>query len=343
MNNNDAQRFQILSLSGGGYRGLYTAKVIDMLEQRSGKPLAASFDLIAGTSIGGILGLALASGVTGEQLVKLLEKNGSKIFPSFSFKPFQFMEKLVWKCSGHKFSYSHGLMGAKYQSEPLKETIFEVVGDKTINDLSTRVLITSANWTKGLGQFFKTQHNPEYDQDGLRKLVDVAMATSAAPVYFPNYEFNNQIYVDGGLVGNAPGLYACHEAEINIPSAIEKEIHLLSIGTLSSISRADQSLTPNKGLWQWGPKLIDLMMACQEGITNNMLQQKLGNDRYIHIDEEITVDQSRNIDLDKVTEASTKTLLGMASISGQKHLANHKLREMLDHCAAAPEFFNQKC
>ncbi|WP_457833194.1 patatin-like phospholipase family protein, partial [Staphylococcus aureus] len=74
------KRFQILALSGGGYRGLFTAKVLADLEQEIGGPIAAKFDLIAGTSIGGILALAVAMEVPAEQMVSLFEKHGEKIF-----------------------------------------------------------------------------------------------------------------------------------------------------------------------------------------------------------------------------------------------------------------------
>src|SRR5258707_15736584 len=73
--------FQILCISGGGYRGLYTAALLEELEKRAGKPLAQVFDLIAGTSIGGVLGIGLAAQIPAATFRKTFEENGATNFP----------------------------------------------------------------------------------------------------------------------------------------------------------------------------------------------------------------------------------------------------------------------
>jgi len=79
--NDDTKSFQILSLSGGGFLGLYTIKIIEKIEEDLGKPISHCFDLIAGTSIGGIVALALAAEIPAKDIRKAFEDNGEKIFP----------------------------------------------------------------------------------------------------------------------------------------------------------------------------------------------------------------------------------------------------------------------
>ena len=103
MTDTENPRFQVLSLSGGGYRGLYTAKILADLEQEIGGPIAQRFDLIAGTSIGGILALAVAMEIPAEQMVKLFEQHGQEIFKR---------RLSLW-----------GIVRAPYSPEPLKRLL----------------------------------------------------------------------------------------------------------------------------------------------------------------------------------------------------------------------------
>ncbi|UEL21515.1 patatin-like phospholipase family protein [Pseudomonas fluorescens] len=95
------------------------------------------------------------------------------------------------------------------------------------------MLIPAINYSSGQPQVFKTSHHPSFKRDHKFRLVDIALATSAAPAYFPRHTFNNNQYVDGGLYANAPGLLADHEAQTFFRQPSET-VHLLSIGTMSS-------------------------------------------------------------------------------------------------------------
>lgn len=329
--------FHILALSGGGYKGLFTAQIIAQIEERTGKPFGSHFDLICGTSIGGIIALALATReISAQEVVASLTEVGPKIFTPITIPSFELgwpktmgksiADKKIFEQSG--FSFNRGIEAAKHDNKNLKDILQKLFENRKIEDLKTRVLIPTANWTKGAPQFFKTPHNPKFTVDKKYSLVDIAMATSAAPIYLPNYQFENQVYVDGGIVGNAPGIFGVHEAENFIYEANDKEHYLLSIGALSSKITANQSETLDKGLIQWNSQLFDFMMACQEQTADFMLKQKLG-ERYHMVDETTSAEQDKVVALDKANKASTDTLVGLAKIIFQKEISKQELNNYI--------------
>jgi predicted patatin/cPLA2 family phospholipase len=106
-------------------------------------------------------------------------------------------------------------------------------GEKTLGACKHPVIVPAINYSAGQPQLFKTPHHASFKRDHQFRLVDVALATSAAPAYFPRHTFNNNQYVDGGLYANAPGLLALHEAQTFLGQQPEA-MHLMSIGTMSS-------------------------------------------------------------------------------------------------------------
>lgn len=337
MTNEAADRFQILALSGGGYKGLYTATVIADFEEHTDRRFASHFDLLSGTSIGGILALALASEIPASQITELLKSHGESIFTPLPKQPFYHpIRKKLRAWTG--FDTNRGLKKAKHSNIALKTLLCELFEDRTIGDLKHRVLIPAVNWTKGGPQFFKTPHHPRFTRDQTLSLVDVAMATSAAPIFLPNYVIKGQVYVDGGLVGNAPGLFALHEAETNLPAAQDKAKFLLSIGALSAKVTANQEQSVDRGLLDWGDNLFSLMMASQEGVTDFMLKQKLGDRHYFKIDEFLSPEQSKSINLDITTSGATEALEGLGNASAQTAAGNDFISNILNYQAPTPIF-----
>lgn len=209
--------YQILCLSGGGYRGLYTAALLEKLEARAGKPLSQVFDLIAGTSIGGIMALGLGAGIPSTNLLAAFEKNANKIFPKHHTL---FGRKVLPR-------FPLGLFNARYPQTGLKHTIEEILGDKvqaTLKDLSTDILVLGVELTSGTARLFRS-----IDDGCTTPLIDIGLATSAAPTYFPEHLIDNAILVDGGLVANAPDMLAILQALRQ--SEPLSELRLLSIGT----------------------------------------------------------------------------------------------------------------
>jgi len=324
---NENPRFQVLSLSGGGYRGLYTAKILADLEQEIGGHIARRFDLVAGTSIGGILALAIAMEIPAEQMVKLFERHGQEIFKRrFS----------LW-----------GIVRAPYSQEPLKRLLNapELFGEQTLGACKHPVIVPAINYSTGQPQLFKTPHHETFRRDHQFRLVDVALATSAAPAYFPRHTFNNNQYVDGGLYANAPGLLALHEAQTFFGQAPEA-VHMISIGTMSSRFTADPRRNRSGGTYDWGgfhpanmPKrLFGLSISVQESLSDFMLKHRLGA-RYVSLDDLLTDERARAVALDKTNAPAREVLIGAASEKSKVCLGREDCQEFLQHHCAPPKFY----
>ena len=219
--------FQILALSGGGYRGLFTSSILAKLEEQAKRPIGDCFDLITGTSIGGVVALGLGLGKSAESIRKMFLDHGEEIFTRGEPPRLRLAR---WKARWSQWRRP------KYDGFVLREKIEEVVGKSTrLGDARTRLLIPSVNMTKGSVQMFKTAHHPNFMNDCKLSAVDVAMATAAAPLYFPMAKIENSNFIDGGVVANAPDMCAVHEAVNFLDQKIE-DIKVLSIGTTTSNS-----------------------------------------------------------------------------------------------------------
>lgn len=324
-----SSRFQILALSGGGFRGLFTAKILADVEQHTGAPAARSFDLLAGTSIGGILALALACEIPAQKMVKLFEDHGCEIF-----------SKQWWSCLG--------IRRATYTADKLNALLSgpELFGERPLSAAKHRVIVPSINYSTGKPVVFKTAHHPNFIRDHQFRLVDIALATSAAPMYFPRHVFNNSQYVDGGLFANAPGLLALHEAE-KFLGQDAGNVWAVSVGTMSSKFTVNPARNRKGGTLDWGglnpaetPKrLFGLAISVQESITQFMLGHRLEG-RNIYVDETLTDEKARVVALDKTNAAAREALLGVASEVSKDFLGKPQARTLLQHRPAAPQFFH---
>lgn len=334
MNVEPQHRFQILALSGGGFRGLYTAKVLADFEEETKTPIARHFDLIAGTSVGGILALAIALEIPAKDIVNLFVEHGEQIFK-------------------RRFSL-RGILRAPLSLEPLQQLLLseKLFGNRELGHCKHPVIIPSINYSSGQPVLFKTPHHPDFKRDHLHQIIDVALATSAAPAYFPRHSFNSNQYVDGGLFANAPGLLAVHEAQTFFQEN-QKQIHLLSIGTMSSKFTVDPRKNREGGTLDWGginpanmPKrLFGLSISVQESLTNNMLVHQL-QDRYLHVDDDLTDQSARAVALDKADRAAREVLLGSASERSKRSISNAQCQSFLRHTPRSPIFYygvNKNC
>lgn len=319
--------FQILSLSGGGYRGLFTAEILARLEEKAGKPLGQCFDLIAGTSIGGIIALGLALGKTAHEIRDIFEKEGDAVFPPrpLPVKVIQFLK---------------GLVAPKYSPAPLLRTISQIVDPTaTILDCKTRLLIPTVNVTAGRLQMFKTPHHSSLTEDGVRKAVDVALATSAAPLYFPLAQIGNNFYADGGLAANSPDICAVHEAVHFCGQRLE-DVSVLSVGTIVTGFGVGSSKGANWGLWQWAirrPRLVDVTFGVQQQMVDFMMGHDLRN-RYVRIDQTPSAEHLPDIGLDVAEKRRRATLLSLAEAAVRREYANPLVAGMLQHTPFPPLF-----
>lgn len=280
--------YHILSLDGGGLRGVLTAKILERLE-RTMPGFLERVDMLAGTSTGGILALGLAAGLSPTQIGQLYKDQAARIFADSVWDDLRDLVKLT---------------GADYSNQELKQAILERIGPISLDDLSKRVLISSfdldclprepGHLRTWKAKFFHNFPGPESDGD--QKVVDVALRTSAAPSYFPIY----QGYVDGGVVVNNPSMCALAQA-INPATGGQKleDVTLLSIGTgINAKYLSEQDA--DWGLAQWAPHLIHIMLEGGIGVADYQCRQML-SECYMRLDPVLLVpigmDQVKHIPL----------------------------------------------
>jgi patatin-like phospholipase/acyl hydrolase len=275
--------YRVLSLDGGGIRGLFTAVLIQRI-QAEHPGFLEGIDLHVGTSTGGIIALGLAKGMAPAELVELYRDRGPHVFDDSIWDNIVDLGKL---------------MGADYSNKRLKAELKKRFGTTTLAKLPRRVLIPAfdldneAKPPKVRTMAPKFFHNfPGSDSDGKESCVDVGLATSAAPTYFPSYDG----YVDGGVVANNPSMAAI--AQVLDPRAGTdrdlKDIVLLSLGTGHNPTFI-KGKTLDWGYAQWAKPLLSLIIDGVMGVADFQCRQLLEG-RYHRLDPILP----RRIDMDEV-------------------------------------------
>lgn len=325
--------FQILSLSGGGFLGLYTVALLAELEERSGRRLTESFDLFAGTSIGGIVALGLAAGRSATEIRDAFIEHGPRIFPNRPPK-----SRAAWLAR-----LIRNVPAPLYRPGPLRETIEHIVGaDTCMSDLLRPVVVPAVSLTKGGPKVFKTGHNERLVLDWRLKVADVALATSAAPTYFPAHRIGDELYADGGMFANSPDMIAMHEAE-QFLGIRRDDIHVLSVGTTTSDFAMSAALDSQMGVMSWmrNQRLTDVMIGSQQALINDMMRHLLA-DRYLRIDRRQADEQRSVLALDVATPEAISNLQSLARGSFAEVSADPRLRALLEHHAPPFTFVNAK-
>ena len=298
------RRFRILSLSGGGYLGLYTARVLAGLEARAGEPLGRRFDLIAGTSVGGILALALAYEVPMATVLSLFVDRGTEIFSPRAL-PRRALTRLL--------DMSRAVLGPKYSGKALREALAAQFGDRTLAEAPHRVVVPAVNVSRSTTKVFKTPHAPLSRGDESVLAVDVAMATSAAPSYFPSVPIGNALYADGGLFAVAPDQIALHEAQ-HFMGVDPAGIRMVSIGTAVAGYAPPESVESGDGALGWltDGRLLLTLLSVQQQHVQAMAEDQLGP-RYLRID--APWPPKAGLGIDVATPEAARTLVELADWS----------------------------
>lgn len=326
-----ALRFQILALSGGGYLGLYTAKILAELERRAGRPIGACFDLVCGTSIGGILALGIGKGVAVADMVAAFEEHGAAIF-SPRPKP---QTRL-----GGLWDLRRSALRPKYDGVALRRTVTALLEDQPLSASRHRLLIPAVNISHGAPRMFKTGHHPRWRIDHSIPMADIAMATSAAPTLFPPVEIEGDLFADGGLYANAPDMCALHEATCFLGQQVD-DVHVLSIGTTTSSFGRPYDNIGRMGAARWmaDARLLTTMIGAQQQITHSMMGHRL-DDRYVRLDDAQSVQDAPLLALDVATKPARGVIDRMARQTLLKVGENSAIGAMLAHNPEPPIFHN---
>lgn len=303
------EKFKILSIDGGGIKGVFPAKFLASLEEEIGEGQTHKhFDLICGTSTGGIIALALSLGVPAKEILKLYQDNAKTIFGSCN-----------WNIVKKPF----------YSNQPLEKLIRDIFRkyhdkdeDPRINDAlkKAKLLIPIYSLVDGGTQVLKTPHTSDLILDKHIPMYMAAMATSAAPTFFNAYSgrfqridsdmmehFSNK--VDGGVYANNPSMLGIIEATTRLEHNLE-DIQLLSIGTgqykyEEAISKKRWSVA----YWIKKKRIIELFMQSQSQLVHNSVNiLNQFNDDFLYKRIDLEFNHNFKVKMDDTNQDRLKTL-----------------------------------
>lgn len=220
---------RILSIDGGGIKGVLPASFLATIEDATGKSVVDHFDLIAGTSTGGIIAIGLGLGMTAAEVLRFYEKEGPAIFSQTDVADASLVGKLRNLCR-RKARSLRRVGASKYDPAALKAALERAFGNQKLGDSKTRLLVPAFDRQRRDIHVFKTSHHERFRLDWKERAVDVALATAAAPTYLPGHRLDNGIsLIDGGVWANNPVGLAAVEA-IGVLGWPSSSVYALSIG-----------------------------------------------------------------------------------------------------------------
>ena len=310
--------FKILSIDGGGIKGLYSASVLAQLEKRAGVKSSDCFDMICGTSTGGLIALGLASGKSAEDLAKMYISEGNKIFPTSEFPIVRWFQRSI------KHFLTQTFFFGKFSNIALKKVLENQYGNLTLGELNNLVLIPSFNLVSGMPRMFKFPHEEgEFFRDKDILLVDAGLATSAAPTYLPIHAHNDKLYVDGGVWANNPALCGLLEAIKYFvgPEMDYTHVEILSIASISNSSGWAAKKRLKRSFIGWRSKLMELPMEGQAYFTHFFLDTALErihpDSKYARIESpRLSNEQLKVIEMDRTGAKAIKTINSLGEQEG---------------------------
>ena len=293
----DARR--ILSLDGGGIRGLITCEWLAGVEgalAAAGKPgLLGSFDLLAGSSTGAIIACGLAIGLSPRDLAALYREHAHTIFPGIANR--------LWSRAGRLFS--QGVSAPRYDGKGLERVLRQVFGDATLGDAQRPLMVTSYDTVSRKPVIFKS-FKPEHQ--GL-PLWEACRASSAAPTYFPAHAMTVEgracALIDGGVVANNPTACAIAEALRKDANADQpRDLVVLSVGSGEHTRSIDLASAREWGALEWAVPIIDVLFD-GNGEAVDYIARHLVGAGYVRMQTELVLGMD---DLDDVSATNLAAL-----------------------------------
>lgn len=303
-------RYNVLALSGGGYRGLFAAAVLAKFEAKYKVKTRAKFGLLSGTSIGGIVATALAVDIPAQRIMDAFITHGESIFAK---RPLP-------------FRWFSGWTQAKYSSAALEKVIGEILGPHArtkLHALQQPLILPTVNVSLG-GPCLLVSAGVDDRKAQDMTLAEAALATSAAPTYFPSRKVAQDDVVDGGLIANAPDLVALAAATRQQQMSI---VHMLSIGTCGEplVKPPGETIKSGKLGWLVKHRLIELTLTAQEQLAIETMRSFL-NSRFLRIDAQPNGEELEHLGLDVATPKATMLLRSMADRAYTKGMADYGVR-----------------
>jgi len=311
----DGVTFRVLALDGGGVKGAFEAAALATWENQTGLHVADHFDLIAGTSTGGILAIGLGLGLSANEILDFYRKSGPEIFPTSGL--IQNFRHQVAHWFSPKFSQD-------ILFKHLKNAYYGKNKPKVLSESKCRLVIPSYHALAGASHTFRTPHHPSFSGDGALDAAQVALASAAAPTYFAAAKVENMIaeseFIDGGVWANSPVMAALVEATCYLKIELDR-VDVLSIGTTEepfTIRKKTRS-----GILHWNKELITLLMNAQVEVAQQQARLLIGDPGFIRVN---TMTQPGTYSLDSPKEIEGLIALGNLEASKPEVLSQVKSR-----------------
>ncbi|MBI9094919.1 MAG: patatin-like phospholipase family protein [Sphaerochaeta sp.] len=254
--------FRILSIDGGGIRGIFPAHILRCIEERLKIDLFDTFDMIAGTSTGSIIAAGVATGVSAADIVAMYKEHGAGIFRK---KRFFLPVKSI-----------QPMFDSIYDSQYLEDVLIEVFQDKRLGDIKKPLLLPSTDIGNGCVHILKSGYSKDFTRDKYVLVKDAVLASCSAPTYFNPHKLDHYLLADGGLWANNPALAAVIDAQKRLEIA-QDDIQILSVGTGHSKTMYGTNTAHKWGLINgWKHKeFISFVLSLQSQSALNYLKLML--------------------------------------------------------------------
>lgn len=299
----------ILSIDGGGIRGIVPATFLIEFEKRTGKPICELFDLIAGTSTGGILAATLTlPGSPGkpkysaEQVLSAYFEHGGTVFHKSLLR---------------SVTTLGGLVRPIYSPDKLEAMLEQYLGNERLHTTLTEILVTAYDMASSTPWFFKTsfaKHHRAPADDPL--LTQVVRATTAVPAYFPPFMMEGHCMVDGGVFASNPALCAYAQARNMYPE--EEEFLVVSLGTGLQVHKRLCPEMENWGIVDWAIPIIDVMLNSSSETVNYQMRALNGIKNYVRF--QVQLDENAG-GMDDTSEKNIRMLDTLAQKAVKQHSA----------------------
>jgi patatin-like phospholipase/acyl hydrolase len=278
---------RVLAIDGGGIRGLIPALVLAELEERAARPVHELFDLMAGTSTGGILVCSLCApdALPAREVAAIYEEEGPRIFD---------------RSLAQRIRSADGLLDEKYDDAALDRALERFLGDKRLAQARPELIVPAYDTASPGPFFFKTTNARQSPSDDFA-LSEVARATSAAPTYFEPLELGERALLDGGVFAVNPAMSAFAEA---LRMGGGGDVVLVSLGTGERTRRRSFEEIKDWGLVEWARPILDVVFDGSSDAVDYQLRHALG-EGYWRFQVELT---RASDDLDDASERNLRLL-----------------------------------
>ena len=284
--------YRILAIDGGGIKGIFPASFLASVEEETKGPIGDYFDLIVGTSTGGIIALGLGLGFTAKDLLSFYEELGGQVF-----------------AGNRLLGFVRWIGFSKYSQKPLRKVLESKFHSLRIGDSRRRLVIPSLNLETGEVHVFKTAHHPRFQKDYKERVIDVALATAAAPTYFPVHRNASGIpLIDGGVWANNPVGIAVVEA-IGVLGWNRTDLRVLSLGCTTSPVDVGVGRRLGMGRLYWAFKVVDVFMSGQSSASLGTAQLLASHQNVFRISPQVP---RKRFGLDIVKEVASLRGLGFS-------------------------------